>query len=367
MRLCHFVALALATILTFAGAAIAADPVPVAGSATFGAGTPTGPSPDVNKNLYKLEVFYFDAAGNKQSTTVSIPDIAVTAGLPTPTAAQAAAASAAKAKAVVDAINKANVAVQPVNINGTVYNNITAIVDAKTIKGMYNTGTTKVQSVNGVPTIVPIFAEYDQTTYTVNGVRQRILYPGGPSAKLGAAIYQTGKNTTGEVGNGKFAFNAGSSAGGGGGANGSMYQGSFNGTGTGTGLSTGLDDSGNSSVVGFGFLDYSSSTPVDYIAAFDPIAGMTDFDIMTILAELFNEDFASAGFTASYDSILDVLSIDQLLPSTDMLWSANSDTGLLLDTSPNSVPEPSSLALLATAAGLGLLALQRRREIAQAA
>jgi len=353
-------------ILALTRAATAANPTPVAGDQMLAAGVPTGASPNKDNNLYMLRIFYFDATGALQNTVVSVPGIAVTAGLPNPTAAQAAMASATKAQAIVAAINKAMVAIDPVTINGTKYNTITASVDANTQKGMYNTGQVMFQRINGVVTTVPVLAAFDQTTYTVNGVRQSILFPGGPSAKLGSAIIQTGVNTTGEGGNGKFGFNKASPGGGGGSNNKSMYQGSLNGSGAGTGLSTGVDYSGtgNQSVVGFGFINYASSTPVDYIAAFDPTKGMTDYQVMTTLKDEFDEDFASDGYTASYDLTTDVLSINQLLSSTDMVWSADTDTGLFLDSSTNTVPEPSSLGSLAIGAvGLGLVACGRQRRL----
>ena len=126
--------------------------------------------------------------------------------------------------------------------------------------------------------------------------------------------------------------------------------------------SLGLDASGDCpSVVGFGFIDLTSATPVDYIAAFRPAAGLNDAQVLSSLAALFNADYSIDGFTGSYDSTTDTLSIDQLLPLGDVTWSADSDTGLFLDDSMNTspVPEPASLLLLSTGL-VGLVAFRCR-------
>ena len=356
MKVYQCAALVLATLLALSDSAKAVDPEAFPGTKLIGVGVPTSTSPDVNTNTYNLKIWYIDPAGKKQSTkVVAVPGIAVTAGFPTPTAAQAAAASAAKAQAIVNAINKAAIAIQPVTIDSVTYKTVTAAVNPKTQPGMYYTGTTA-----GFPP-KPVLAPFNQTTIAVSGVTQEVIFPSTPSAKLGSAIRQMGNNTTGEMGNGKFAFNVGS-PGSAGLNSGAMYEGTLVGTGAAKGLSTGLDGSGDPSIVGFGFIDYSSpSTPANFITAFLPVSGMTDYDIMTTLESLFEEDFASLGYTATYDPINDVLSIDQLLPSTSMLWSANSDTGLLLNLSANTVPEPSSFGLLATGIlGFSLLYLCKR-------
>jgi hypothetical protein len=262
-------------------------------------------------------------------------------------------ASAAKAKAIVDAIN------------GAKLNGVSAAVDDKKVPGgLYPTGETMPQVVRNrfgqfVTVQVPKTAPADFTSLTAKGVRQSIINSGTPGAKLGPAIHRTPgiKNTTGEIGNGKFTFIPGSGS-----INaGNMFQGTFSGNGAGTGLSTGIDFSGYQSVVGFGFIDETSSTPVDYIAAFDPPSGLIGADVLGILANLFNEDFSTDGYTATYDPTTDTLSIDQLLPAVDMLWSANSDTGLDLESSTSSVPEPSPLPLLAIAMiALSILSCRQR-------
>jgi len=75
---------------------------------------------------------------------------------------------------------------------------------------------------------------------------------------------------------------------------------------------------------------------------------MTDASVLTVLASLFTENFGPSGFTASYDPLSDRLSIDQSLPSVDVTWSANSDTGLFLDDAITPTPEPGSLVLVGT-------------------
>lgn len=182
MRLWHTAVLVSLGMLTMAGFA-AADPTPVAGSEVVGAGMPTGPSPDKDKKEYSLDILYFDPTGKLAMTTITVPDIPVTAGLPNPTAAQVAAASAAKAAAIVKAINGANIAIQPVTIDGVTYKTLTAAINATTVPGgMYPTGKTMPQMVvvrGRVVTVqVPVLAPADFTNYTVSGVRQAIINPG---------------------------------------------------------------------------------------------------------------------------------------------------------------------------------------------
>jgi hypothetical protein len=341
-----------------------AAPTPMAGSQTIGTGMPTGPSPDAGGNLYTLAIYYFDPNGTQKTATVTVKDIPVTAGLPTPTRAQVEAASLAKAQAIADAINAANIAIQPAMLPGptgaeATYKTMTAMVDAYTLLGMYPTGIVNQKLVKGVVVNVPVLAPASFFTVTVYGVSQKVLQPntpGNPTPKaiLGAAIYQT-NGVTGEVGNLDFSFKQGSGPA-------SMYQGTYNGSGANSGSSTGLDASGYDSVVGFGFIDETSATPVDYIAAFDPPPDLTDAQVLGDLAALFNEDYASDGYTATYDPEIDTLSIDQLLPAIDPVWSADSDTGLYFVASANSVSEPDSwLLMLLGFAGVGFAAYRNRR------
>ena len=338
----------------------AAAPVQVQGSGSVVVGYPTGNSTPMNP--YSVRVYYLDPAGVQQFKDIAVPNVVKTAGLPTPTKAQVEAASAAKAALIIAAINAKQIPCKPVTINGTTYNTVTAIPNFNTTPGMYATGQfMPPKVVNGQLVREPVMAPADFSGYTVNGVTQKIVGI-GQAAKLESPVYLTpGSNTTGEIGNGKASFSPGGMPSGG------TSQMSFGGLGAGTGSATGLDPSGNPSVVGFGFIDLTSSTPVDYIAAFNPLAGMTDADVLTILASLFTENFGSSGFSASYDPLSDRLSIDQALPSADVTWSADSDTGLFLDDAVSPTPEPGSLVLLGTGLlGLVVMLVLRRRGAARA-
>ena len=90
-----------------------------------------------------------------------------------------------------------------------------------------------------------------------------------------------------------------------------LVQATFTGLGALSQLTSGIDPSGYQSVIGFGFIDETGATPVDYIAAIDPTSGMTDAQVLTDLEDLFDEDYSADGYTATYDALTDTLSIDQ--------------------------------------------------------
>jgi len=339
------------TLATAVAPAHAAGLVQVQGDAKVVVGYPTGNSTPMNP--YSITIYYLSPAGVQTSAVVTVPNVVATAGLPMPTRAQVEAASAAKTALIIAAINAKQIPCKPVTINGTTYNTVTAIPNLNTTPGMYATGK-KVLNANGQ--LVWEMAPADFSGYTVNGVTQKIVGI-GEAAKLENSVYRTAGNTvTGEIGNGKTPFTPGGVPSGG------TSQMSFGGLGSDTGSATGLDPSNNPSVVGFGFIDLTSSTPIDYIAAFQPLAGMTDADVLTYLALLFTQDFGTSGFTASYDPLTDRLSIDQALPSVDVTWSADSDTGLFLDDAVSTIPEPGSLVMLGTGlVGWVVLEVGRRR------
>ena len=348
-------ALVFLTLAAVVAPAHAAAPVQVQGSGSVVVGYPTKDATRLNP--YSVRVYYLDAAGVQQFKDIPVPNVVKTAGLPTPTKAQVEAASAAKAALIIAAINAAQIPCKPVTINGTTYNTVTAIPNFNTTPGMYATGQfLPPKVVNGQLVREPVMAAADFTGYTVNGVTQKIVGLGA-TAQLESPVYLTpGSNTTGEVGNGKASFSPGGMP------SGVTSKMSFGGLGSDTGSATGLDASGNPSVVGFGFIDLTSSMPAHYLAAFQPLVGMTDASVLTVLASLFTENFGSSGFTASYDPLSDRLSIDQSLPSVDVTWSANSDTGLFLDDAISPTPEPGTLVLVGTLLlGLVVLRLRRRR------
>ncbi|MFI5380758.1 MAG: PEP-CTERM sorting domain-containing protein [Tepidisphaerales bacterium] len=300
-----------------------------AGDSTNTAGMPTSGS--TAQNPYIVNVY---TGKPPKATPVKVPNIVATAGLmpnpPGPTAAQVAAASAAKAKAIVDAVTAA-AAADAAKVPAGPLANVTASVGNTVAWPTYfPTGTdATVRLPNGQVVKLPQVAKPDMTQFTISGVT--------------AGATQAG-NTTGEIGNGRN-FNQN----GGGGGGGSMNRGSMSGTGSSSGMSMGSDASGNPSVVGFGFIDMTTTTPTDYIVAFEPPSGLTDSVVLGGLAGFFNATFASSGYSATYDPGSDTLSLDQPMPEADFFWDANSDPGLNFSDSVVAVPEPSTLALFAAA------------------
>jgi hypothetical protein len=135
---------------------------------------------------------------------------------------------------------------------------------------------------------------------------------------------------------------------------------SMSGSGSSSGLSTGEDPMGDPSVVGFGFYDPTETDPTLFIAALTPTPGEDDEEVMENLADIFNEDYSSDGYTVTYDASDDTLSLDQSIPNQDLMWFSDSDTGLAFSGDDEVVaPEPASLILLGT--GLLLLAGLRDR------
>jgi hypothetical protein len=138
---------------------------------------------------------------------------------------------------------------------------------------------------------------------------------------------------------------------------------SMSGSGSSSGLSSGLDPSGNQSLVGFGFWDPTMSNPTLFIDAVFPTSGENDGQVLGDLASLFNSDFASNGFTATYDPLTDTLTLDQAIPGTNFMWFADTDTGLNFIGDNPPTPLPAALPLFATGLGaLGLLAWRRKRK-----
>jgi len=99
-------------------------------------------------------------------------------------------------------------------------------------------------------------------------------------------------------------------------------------------LSTGVDPNGDPSIVSFGlsFESNNSSLESNYlIATVYPEPAETPAEVMMDLADSFNSQFASQGYTLIYDSLANKLTTNQVVPWGVGFVSGNNDTGLDFD------------------------------------
>ena len=314
---------AIVFTVTFGAAKLAAAPLPF-GTSTYQISPPLGAATPAAPMIWNIPIQ--DPANMAKALVVPIP----VSNIPVfnPVTETAVAASARKADAVKTAIDAAVAAgTLPVNVTTTVKQAM-------------------------VPTIVR----------GAGGVPIRVMVPGYSWVQI------TGVTRAVSVGNLKQPDPTKEA---GGGANWQANPGaqtpstrpSMNGSGSSSGLSSGLDPSGNQSMVGFGFWDPTVLNPTLFIDGVFPTSGENDGQVLTALASLFNSDFASAGFTATYNPLTDTLMLDQAIPGTDLMWFADTDTGLNLLGDNPPTPLPAALPLFATGLGaLGLLSWRRRRK-----
>jgi hypothetical protein len=104
----------------------------------------------------------------------------------------------------------------------------------------------------------------------------------------------------------------------------------------------------------------SLGCPGDYIATIDTTPGEDDENALSALAEAFDADFESQGFTASYNPATDLLTLDQPLLGYSEVYAGDLDPGLNFYAQAP-IPEPSSVLFL----GAGLIGLRILRQRAR--
>jgi hypothetical protein len=115
-------------------------------------------------------------------------------------------------------------------------------------------------------------------------------------------------------------------------------------------VATGKDAEGEPSVVQFGIEGL-------YVAEYTPATGMTDDEVLSLLADMLKTN----GLPATFDPILNVLSLDNPIPDGVTLIWGNTDEGLEFATEFDAVAsETSSLELLGIGFVLMVLILRRR-------
>jgi hypothetical protein len=306
--------------MTFGAAKLAAAPLPF-GTSTYQILPPGGAATPAAPMIWNIPIQ--DPANTAKVLTVPIP-VSNIAAFPTPATETPVQASARKAAAVKAAIDAAVMA-------GTLPNNVTATVKAAMVPTF----------VRGVgPVMVPGYS-WIQITGVTRSVSVGTLKQPDPTKEAG--------------GGGNWIANPGGQT--------PSTRPSMNGSGSSSGMSSGLDPSGNQSMVGFGFWDPTVSNPTLFIDAVFPTSGENDGQVLSSLASQFNSDFASDGYTATYNPLTDTLMLDQAIPGTDLMWFANTDTGLNLLGDNPPTPLPTALPLFATGLGaLGLLGWRRKRK-----
>jgi hypothetical protein len=269
---------AIVFAVTFGAARLAAAPLPF-GTSTYQISPPLGGATPAMPMIWNIPIQ--DPANTAKVLVVPIPVSNIPVFNPaTETPVQA---SARKADAVKMAIDAAVAA-------GTLPNNVTATVKQAMVP-------TVVLGPGGPMRVMVPGYSWIQITGVTRSVTVGTLKQPDPTKEAG--------------GGGNWQANPGGVA--------PSTRPSMGGSGLSSGLSSGLDPSGNQSMVGFGFWDPTVSNPTLFIDAVFPAAGENDGQVLSALASLFDSDFASAGYTATYNPLTDTLMLDQAIPGTDAM------------------------------------------------
>lgn len=139
------------------------------------------------------------------------------------------------------------------------------------------------------------------------------------------------------------------------------------------GYSTGVDPDGLQSDVSFGLVNNTNpSNPISFLASVFPTAGEDDEQVLAQLTAVFNADFNSDGFSATFNPLTDTMQLNQPLSADFLVYSQDDDTGLggssdnggyvnAFVSTPCPLPSPAASA--AILAGLFLIPFKARKLI----
>jgi hypothetical protein len=139
------------------------------------------------------------------------------------------------------------------------------------------------------------------------------------------------------------------------------------------GYSTGVDPDGLQSCVSFGLINNTNpSDPISFLASVFPTVGEDDEQVLMQLTGVFNADFNSDGYSATFIPQTDTLQLNQTLSDGFLVYSQDDDTGLGGDSNgggyldafvSTACPLPTPAAGTAILAGLFLLPFKARKSI----